>query len=494
MRDHVIAIDQSTSASKAYLIDAGGAICARASVAHRQYYPQPGYVEHDAEEIWQNTLQAIQTVARGVDSRRLLSVAISNQRETTVLWARKTGRPIGRAMVWQDTRGASVCAELKQRAGLIERTTGLKLSPYYPAAKIAFALKHNPKALEMANGGDLCVGTVDSYLLYRLTRGAVFATDMSNAGRTQLMNLSTGKWDAEMCRLFGIPMQCLPQIKPSDADFGAAMVEGVPDLPIAGVMGDSHAALFGHGCLKRGDLKATFGTGSSVMLNVGQEPVFSAAGLSACVGFAWQGKVCYALEGNITSSGDTLCWLKNEMGLIEDVDQVEELAASVPSAGGVFLIPAFSGMGAPYFSDTARAALTGIGRNTTKAHIVRAALESMAYQDADIIDLMEKETGIHPDALHVDGGPTHNRLLMQMLADMTGCAVQCAAHSEMSALGAGFMSGLAMGLFRSFDEIPLDGQRKEPFIPMQAQRRSGLERWRKAVAHCIAEPYMTMEA
>lgn len=487
MERYVIAVDQSTSASKAFLLNDQGEIVKRFSAAHEQYYPKPGYVEHDGEEIWQNVRRGVIAMAEGLQPGQIAGLAISNQRETTVLWDAETGKPVCHAVVWQDVRGGALCETLREHAHAVRLKTGLQLSPYYSAAKAAAVLQSRPDLMERAQKGELRIGTVDSYLVYRLTNGQRFQTDVSNASRTQLMALKTLTWDDDLLAIFGIPKGCLPKITLSDGDFGCVCGEGLPQgILITGVMGDSHAALFGQGCWRTGMAKATFGTGSSVMMNVGEKPTLSQNGLSASVGYGFQGKTCYVLEGNVTCSGDTLCWLRDQAGLVESIEAVEPLAASVESAEGVYLIPAFSGLGAPYFDDNARAILYGMNRGTTKAHIVRAALESMAYQDADVIAAMEKDTGIPLAELRADGGPTHNGLLMQLLADLLGCPVRCAAQSELSALGVGYMAGVATGLYPTAEAIPAmkrEGRRYQPGYN-DTQRQTAMNGWRQAVARC----------
>ncbi len=441
----VLAIDQSTSGTKAILVNARGEIVRRATLPHKQHYPAPGRVEHDANEIYANTLKLIGEVGRG----EIAAMAIANQRETTVVWDRKTGEPVCPAVVWQDVRAEGLCRSLFEHAERVLDKTGLLLSPYYPAAKLAAVLQEHPDVKRRAEAGELCAGTVDSYLLYRLTNGKTFATDVSNASRTQLMNLRTLAWDDELLDIFGIPESLLAErILPSDAAFGER-----DGAPIRCVLGDSHASLFGHGCHAQGMVKTSYGTGSSLMLNVGEAPVLSRHGLSASVGFGFQGRVCYVLEGNITCSADTLVWLKEELRLIDDIAEVEAIASSVPGTDGVTLVPAFSGLGAPYFDSNARAILCGMNRGTTRAHVVRAALLSIAHQNADVLDAMRKDTGLPVRALHADGGGSVNKLLMQAQADFAGCEVRCSPEKDLTALGAAYMAGLAAGLYLSFDGI-----------------------------------------
>lgn len=487
MQRYVIAIDQSTSASKVFLLDAQGRIARRFSKNHRQYYPKPAFVEHDAEEIWQNVREGVAAACDGLAPEQLAGLGLSNQRETTVLWERASGKPVCPAVVWQDLRGEALCRELAPHAGRVTQSTGLALSAYYPAAKAASVLRDQPAIAGRARAGELCLGTVDSYLIHRLTGGRVFRTDVSNASRTALCDIRALSWDLDLCGLFGLRAEWLPAITPSDRDFGVTACEGIPaGIPIRGVMGDSHASLFGQGCLRKGMAKATFGTGSSVMMNVGPTVTASQNGLSASVGFGFRGETCYVLEGNITSSADTLCWLRDEAAMVPDVDSVEAIAAGVPSTEGVYLVPAFSGLGAPYFDGAARAAITGMSRGTTRAHIVRAALESIAYQDADVIDAMRRDAGEALAELRADGGPTRNRLLMQLLSDLLGCGVRCAAHSELSALGAGYMAGLSTGLYAELEAIPAFQETGEAYAPAMdaGQREAMLAGWRAAVGRC----------
>lgn len=483
MSEYVIAIDQSTSASKVFLVDARGGIVRRFSKAHRQSYPLPGWAEHDAREIWENVREGVETVRRDIPPAQIAAVAVSNQRETTVLWDRETGEPAAPAVVWQDVRAQDLCDALADSAQTVREKTGLALSPYYPAAKAAHVLRDRPELAEKMRRGALCIGTVDSYLVYRMTGGKCFYTDVSNASRTQLFDLCTLTWDAQLCALFGISPASLPDILPSDGDFGTYLDTGIP---IAGVLGDSHAALFGQGCAERGMTKATFGTGSSVMMNVGYSPVFSENGLSASVGFGFRGKTHFALEGNVTCSGDTLVWLRDEAKMAASIDEIEAMAKTVPDTSGVFLVPAFSGLSAPYFDAQARAAILGMNRATTQAHIVRAALESMAYQDADILLAMEKDTKSAVSELRADGGPTGNALLMQILADLAGTRVRCTKQSELSALGAAYMAGITSGIYADLAHIPARQDAGRSYMPRisEEERQKKIRAWQSAVARC----------
>ena len=475
---YVLAIDQSTSASKAFLVDGDGFIVAREALGHAQYYPGPGRVEHDAAEIWQNVHTLIDRLIDKAGEGNVAAIAISNQRETTVLWDAASGEPVCPAIVWQDVRGEVACQELAAHARRIHEITGLFLSPYFPAGKVRSLFAERPGLKKRAEGGELRLGTIDSYLVYRLTGGR-HLTDATNASRTQLMDLRTLTWSAELLGLFGIPATLMPgAILGADGDFGTYR-----GIPITGVLGDSHAALFGQGCHRPGMAKATYGTGSSVMMNVGDAPVISRQGLSASVAFRVGGRTDYALEGNVTCSGDTLVWLCHDVGLFSGPQEIEELAGTVEDAQGVTLVPAFAGLGAPYFDSDARALLCNMNRGTTRAHIARAALESIAQQDADVLDVMRAESGHATKVLLVDGGPTKNRLLMQAQADLADCEVRVAVASELSALGAAYIAGLKTGVYAAFDSIPARMRPGDSYpAAMPAQQREALRtQWKAAI-------------
>ncbi len=457
--DLILAIDQSTSATKAVLIDRQGSVMGRASVGHRQYYPQPGWVGHDAMEIYENMLTAIGKVldGAGVGEDRLAALAITNQRETALVWDRVSGLPIDHAVVWQCGRGSAICERLERegKAALVREKTGLVLSPYFSAAKIQWLLDNVPGARQRADAGELLLGTVDSWLLWKLTGGAVHATDYSNACRTQLFNIRTLCWDDELLELFRIPRGMAPQVRCSDEVFGhtAPGCGFARPVPIAGLMGDSHAALFGQNCFAMGQAKATYGTGSSVMMNVGKAPVFSSKGLVSSLAWGRAGTVDYVLEGNINSAGDTIRWLSEDLEMIPEASVAGPIAVTVPDNGGVYLVPAFTGLGAPHWDSAARASITGISRGVRRAHVVRAAMESIAYQVKDILDLMIGESGVALSELRVDGGPTRDEFLMQFQADMLGVPVARSTVEELSALGAAFMAGLAVGMWSGLNEI-----------------------------------------
>lgn len=456
---YILAIDQSTSASKIILFDRKAGLVNRVSLPHQQFYPQQGFVEHDAEEIFTNVVEGMKQVVSessvGVDD--IAGIAITNQRETSLIWDKNTGKPIARAAVWQCQRGTEYCNQLKKegREALVREKTGMIIDPYFSASKLRWILSNTPGAKEKAVKGDLLLGTMDCWLLWKLSGGKVHATDHSNACRTLLFNIKTLKWDETLIKMFGLQENMFPEVKFSDEIFGytdPSVVFG-KSLPVAGLTGDSHAALFGQNCFLPGMAKATYGTGSSIMMNIGNVPLDAPPGLVTSVGYGMDRRIDYVFEGNIHCTGDTINWLKNELQLIGSASETEELAASVESTNGTYLVPAFVGLGAPYWDNSARASITGINRDTTKAHVVRAALESIAYQVKDLIDLMVNEGGIQLRELRVDGGPTRNNFLMQFQCDMLGREVVRSSLEEVSALGAAFLAGLATGFWKNIGEI-----------------------------------------
>ncbi|MBQ6882597.1 MAG: glycerol kinase GlpK [Alistipes sp.] len=459
MSRYILAVDQSTSATKAILFDEACRLINRVNIEHKQYYPQAGWVEHDAEEIYANMIEAIGRLLREteVEADAEFSLAITNQRETVVVWEAATGKPIGKAVVWQCQRGAEICRALK--AAGHEKTflakSGLLIDPYFSASGVKWLLDHTPGAREAAEAGALRMGTIDAWLIWKLTEGRVHATDYTNASRTLLFNIHTLDWDDELLELFTIPRSMLPEAKPCDAIFGRTTIEGLfPEgIEIAGVLGDSHGALAGQMCFEAGMGKATYGTGSSVMVNIGEEAVAAPEGLVTSVGFAAQGKVFYAFEGNIHCTGATLRWLTDQLQLIASPAETESLATSIESTNGVYLVPAFAGLGAPWWNSEAKAVICGMTLGTTKAHVVRAALEAIPYQIKDLIDLMTGQAGVKLKELRVDGGPTRNKFLMQFQADMLGATINRADLEEASALGAVVMNGLARGVWSSLEEV-----------------------------------------
>ena len=507
--NYIIAIDQSTSATKALLFDENCRVVARSSVDHRQYYPQSGWVEHDAEEIYRNTVEAIRSLPLpSSPSRRweasptgeglegTFSLAITNQRETAVVWNKKTGKPIANAVVWQDTRGAALCRQLLADGigPTVMAKSGLLIDPNFSASGIKWLLDNTPGARDLASRGELLMGTIDTWLIWKLTDGRVHATDTTNASRTMLFNIHTMLWDNDLLALFDIPRSMMPEVKACDEIYGETTVEGLFPEPIAiaGVLGDSHGALVGQMCFSKGSGKVTYGTGSSVMVNIGHEPLTPPEGLVTSVGFSAFGKTWYGFDGNIYSTGATLKWMCDQLQLVGKPQEMEAIATSVDDNGGVYIVPAFSGLGAPWWQNDVKGAILGLTFATTKAHVVRAALESIAFQIKDLLDAMfppvllssHSETAQGLTTICADGGPTKNRFLMQLQADLLQTPVVCTEVDDASALGAALMNGFARGLWKSFDEvIPL---RKVTQVYQPNSHHSTLtshlyEGWRQAV-------------
>lgn len=463
-KEYIISIDQSTQGTKALLFNKLGELCARTDLAHRQIVNEQGWVSHDGEEIYQNTVQVIKNVLglAKVSPDDVAGIGISNQRETAIMWDRETGKPVDYAVVWQCARATQIC-ERKEIADMTEQLrlrTGLQLSPYFTAAKICWLLENVEGAAQKAGEHGICHGTMDSYLVYRLTKGEVYATDYSNASRTQLYNIFDLCWDEEICKAFGIDVENLPEVKDSNACFGSTDCEGFfhEPVPIHAVMGDSHAALFGQNCRSDGMTKVTYGTGSSIMMNIGYKPILSSNGLVTSLAWGMNGKPEYVLEGNLNYTGAVISWLKDNVKLIENASETEALAGEANKEDGLYLIPAFSGLGAPYWDSNARAAIVGMDRTTGKAEIARAALESIAYQITDIVKAMERDSQKRIGALRVDGGATKNKYLMQFQSDIAGSEVAISRIEELSGLGVAFMAGMSLGLWDEniFDTMKWD--------------------------------------
>ena len=486
MKRYILSIDQSTQGTKAMLFDRNGALLCRADRPHRQIIDEHGWVEHDPEEIYHNTLQVIKDVVMkaGADKEEIAALGISNQRETSVCWERKTGKPIYNAIVWQCARGAAICEELEKQgyAQTVRERTGINLSPYFPAAKLSWIFKNIQGAAERAKSGELAVGTIDSFLVYRLTGGKEHRTDYSNASRTQLFNIHSLRWDDDLLYLFGIEKACMATVTDSDGDFGETDLEGWLEqpVPICGVMGDSHGALFGQGCLKPGMIKATYGTGSSIMMNIGEKPVLSDQGVVTSLAWKINGKVNYVLEGNINYTGAVITWLKDDLKLIGGPGETEALAFAANPADTTYLVPAFSGLGAPYWDSRAKACLSGMTRTTGRNEIVRAALECIAYQITDIVRAMRKTAGVPIHELRVDGGPTRNKYLMQFQSDILPVTVRIPDAEELSGIGAAYAAGLHIGLYETnvFDRLKRTSY--EPGMPAEV-RESKYAGWLDAV-------------
>jgi glycerol kinase len=491
MSRYVLALDQGTTSSRAIVFDRAGRARAKAQHEFPQHFPQPGWVEHDAGDLW-DTIRRVtrQVMAKaGLKARDLAAVGLTNQRETTVLWDRATGRPLHRAIVWQDRRTAAACARLRARGlePVVQRHTGLLLDPYFSGTKLAWLLDHVPGARRRAARGELAFGTVDSWLLWQLTGGRVHATDVSNASRTLLLNLRTGDWDADMLRLLRIPRAVLPEVRPSSGVFGEiTALPGLRGVPISGIAGDQQAALFGQACFRPGMAKNTYGTGCFLLLHTGTKPVRSRHRLLTTI--AWKlgegGPLEYALEGSVFTGGAVVQWLRDGLGLIRNSSDIGALAARVPDNGGVFLVPAFTGLGAPHWDAAARGTIVGLTRGSTAAHLARAALESIALQSADLLAAMEADSGVRLRELRVDGGAAANSALMQLQADLLRVRVVRPGTTETTALGAACLAGIAVGFWPDQKALARHWAAEHTFRPKakpSAMRR--LQRdWRRAVS------------
>jgi glycerol kinase len=489
----LLAIDQSTSATKAVLFDAKGTVLDKASRDHRQIYPQPGWVEHDAEEIWRNVLAVIREVTARNRKKlsRLACLSITNQRETVLVFDRKTGRPLHNAIVWQCRRGDAICQKLIKRGHdkLVRRKTGLKIDTYFSASKLKWLIAEKPAIAAKLKSGHAVIGTIDAYLVHRLTGGNVFATDFTNASRTLLFDIGKLRWDPPLCKLFHVPMGALPEVRESAAQFGETDAGGILPkcVPIIGVMGDSQASLFAQRCYQPGMAKATFGTGTSVLLNIGKTPRISRKGAVTALVWVWRGQPTYAFEGIINFSAATIEWLRNQLGLIQSSTEVGALAMSVADNGGVYLVPAFAGLSAHYWSPDARAAIMGMTAHTRKAHIVRAALESIAYQMRDVLEMMRADSNIQLRKLHADGGPTRNKFLMQFTADMTRTELKVSEVAESSAWGAAMSGLLGLGICKSLEELTKLPHEATSFRPKMdgASARRLYDGWLAAVKRIL---------
>ena len=489
----ILALDQSTSATKAVLFDAAGRVLDRAARDHQQIYPQPGWVEHDAEEIWRNVLAVIHEVAgrNATKLPQLACLSITNQRETIIVFDRATGKPLHHAIVWQDRRGDPICQALRKqgREKLVARKTGLKIDTYFSASKLKWLFDEKPDLAAQLKSGQAVIGTIDAYLVHRLTGGKVLATDYTNASRTLLFDIGKLHWDQELCHLFDVPLRALPEVRESAARFGNTDADGaLPEpVPIFGVMGDSQASLFAQRCYRPGMAKATFGTGTSVLLNIGVKFKPSKHGAVTALAWVFRERPTYAFEGLINSSAATVEWLKNQLGLIQNLSEVETLATAVADNGGVYFVPAFAGLCAPYWSPDARAAVIGMTAHTRKEHVVRAALESIAYQVRDVLDMMQADAYHTLQSVKCDGGPTRNRFLMQFTADLTGTELEVSEVAESSAWGAAMNGLLGLGLCKSMDELAALPRETKVFRPqMDAAKARGLHAgWRAAVKRVL---------
>ena len=488
--DHVLAIDQGTTSTRAILFDSDAGAVAVAQRELTQHYPRRGWVEHDPEQIWQDTLAVVRQALSGIDIQQVAAIGIANQRETIVVWDRATGEPIHRAIVWQDRRTADTCARLKDDGAeaLVRERTGLLLDPYFSASKIAWVLDRVPGARARAERGELACGTIDCFLLWRLTGGTVHATDATNASRTSLFDIHRQRWDTELCRLFAVPDALLPQVHDNSRLFGTT-APGLfeAQLPIAGMAGDQQAALFGQACFEPGMVKSTYGTGCFMLVNTGMEAVASRHRLLTTPAYRLGGQTAYALEGSIFVAGAAVKWLRDGLGVIADASETDSLATRVPDSHGVYMVPAFVGLGAPHWDPEARGAIFGLTLGATGAHLVRAALEAAAYQTFDLMEAMAKD-GATIRGARVDGGMTANAWLCQFLADMLRVPVERPRNLETTALGAAFFAGLATGVWSSLDGLAATWRPGDRFDPAMApgRRDALIKGWRRALGKTLS--------
>jgi glycerol kinase len=487
--DHVLAIDQGTTSTRAILFDAEARAVAAAQRELPQHYPQRGWVEHDPEDIWRDTLAVGGEALGQIDPARVASIGITNQRETIVVWDRATGEPIHRAIVWQDRRTADRCAELRSEGAedVIRQRTGLLLDPYFSATKIAWILDNVAGARDRAERGELACGTVDCFLLWRLTGGAVHATDVTNGSRTSLLDIHPQCWDEELCRLFRVPMAMLPEVHDNSRIFGTTNMFGAP-LPIAGMAGDQQAALVGQACFSPGMVKSTYGTGCFMLVNTGEQAVLSSHRMLTTPAYRLDGRTTYAVEGSIFVAGAAVKWLRDGLGVIAHAADTDSLATRVPDSHGVYMVPAFVGLGAPYWNPDARGAIYGLTLDASAAHMARAALEAVAYQTLDLADAMARDGATLGQSVRVDGGMAANSWLCQFLADILEVPVERPQNIETAALGAASLAGMATGVWDGLDAVARTWQGTDTFVPgMASDKRARLvEGWRQAVAKTLS--------
>ena len=485
MEKFILSIDQGTTSTRALLIDKNGVVVNMVQEEAFCSFPHSGWVETDALNIWVSVISVVNAVLvkQNISWDNIDSIGITNQRETAVVWDKETGMPICNAIVWQSRQSAEICDRFEDKKEFIHKKTGLLINPYFSASKIRFILEHNPGAQERAEKGELLFGTIDSWIIYRMTRGKVHATDVSNASRTMLMNIETLSWDEELCKLFNVPMKMLPKILPSSYDYGVASFFS-KDVHIHGVAGDQQAALFGQACFEEGESKNTYGTGCFMLMNTGEKLTYSEKGLITTVGWKIGNKVTYALEGSVFIGGAVVQWLRDKMGLIAHSSDSEALAMDCRDPHGVYIVPAFVGLGTPYWDDDARGAVFGLTRNTDKRHFVRAALESVAYQCKDVFEVMKSETGLSIPTLKVDGGATANNFLMQFQSNILDTKIDLPECLQTTALGAAFLAGLSSKYYKNLDHIKSIHHCQKLFTPnMDEEEREKLYNgWKKAVS------------
>ena len=488
MEDYILALDQGTTSSRAIIFDHKGQIKSTAQKEFTQIFPQSGWVEHDPNEIWstQASVAAEATVKMGINGSNIKAIGITNQRETTIVWDRATGEPVYNAIVWQDRRTAEFCDQLKKdgKTDLVRSKTGLVIDSYFSGTKIKWILDNVEGARDRANKGELAFGTVDSWLVWKFTRGHVHVTDITNASRTMLFNIRTEQWDDELLELLDIPKSMLPEVKQSSEIYGETTTTiFASKIPIAGIAGDQHAALFGQMCIEKAMVKNTYGTGCFMLMNIGDEFIESKNNLLTTVAWKINGKIQYAFEGSIFIGGAVVQWLRDGLGIIKKSAEVEKLASSVPDTQGVYFVPAFAGLGAPYWKPDARGTIVGLSRGTTSAHIALAAIESIAYQTMDVLKAMEADAGMEIKELRVDGGATANDLLMQFQSDLLNCKVIRPNVVETTALGAAYLAGLAVGFWDSVEEIQQLWKSEKEFVPAgdPVVIKKGIKDWKRAI-------------
>ena len=490
MSKYILALDQGTSSSRAIVFDHDGHICSTAQQEFTQHFPQPGWVEHDPMEIWSSEAAVIaQAISQiGINGKDIAAIGITNQRETTIVWDAETGAPVCNAIVWQDRRTSAFCDELKAR-GLVDKIrekTGLIIDAYFSGTKIKWILDNVPGARERAEAGKLRFGTVDCWLVWQLTRGEVHVTDVSNASRTMLFNINTLEWDQELLDLLGVPRSMMPRVASSSEVYGYTKTTiFAHEVPIAGIAGDQQAALFGQMCTEPGSVKNTYGTGCFLLMNTGEKPILSRNNLLTTIAWKIGDKVNYALEGSIFVGGSVVQWLRDGLGIIRSSSEVEALAATVPDNGGVYFVPALTGLGAPHWDQYAHGVICGITRGTTAAHIARAALEGIAFQTMDIVGAMEKDAGVRLAELKVDGGASRDNLMMQFQADILGTSVIRPEVTETTAMGACYLAGLAVGYWSSLDEIRRQWKAERTFTPSGADVEPLKKGWADAISRTL---------
>ena len=493
MPRYILSLDQGTTSCRSVLFNKTGQVIAISQKEITQIFPKPGWVEHNPIEIWETQLSTAREVISlaGISIGDIMAIGITNQRETTVVWDRNTGIPVYNAIVWQDRRTASFCDELKEQGleKIIQQKTGLVADAYFSGTKIKWILDHVEYAREKACRGDLCFGTIDTWLLWNLTKGKVHATDVSNASRTMLCNISTCQWDGELEKMLDVPGNMLPQIRSSSEVYGSTSVlDGITEIPIAGIAGDQQAALFGQLCTQAGMVKNTYGTGCFMLMNTGESRIVSGNNLLSTIAWKINGITTYALEGSVFIAGAVVQWLRDGLGIIKTSAEIETLASQVDSSDGVYVVPAFAGLGAPYWNQHARGTITGLTRGSNASHIARAAVESIAYQTMDVLHAMESDSNIRIRELRVDGGATRNNLLMQFQSDVLNTKVIRPIITETTALGAAYLAGLAVGFWESIDELQQQWQIESVFSPrISDENRDELTRgWKKAVSASLA--------